>query len=342
VQPRIKQGFEMLINNFSLGILGAILLVMSLFIIAPIVTYLTELLGMGVETLISANLLFLTSIIIEPAKILFLNNAINHGVLTPLGASAVVESGKSILFLLETNPGPGLGVLLAYAFFGTGLSRSTAPAAIIIQFFGGIHEIYFPYVLMRPLLVLAVIGGGMAGVATFSLLDAGLVAPASPGSIFAIAALAAPDDLFKVLLGVAVSAVVTFFIAAAIIKLSPDIDELGQAVEKTSKLKNKESRASMLVKDQKDKINVVRFACAAGMGSSAMGASIMKKVAKDAGKDDLDIANCSLKNLPENVQLVITQATFADTARSFAPNAEIILVDNFLDKKRYEDIIKDL
>ncbi len=132
------------------------------------------------DWLIAHSLLPLASLIIEPAKVLFLNNAINHGVLTPLGINQSAETGKSILFLLEANPGPGVGLLLAYSIFGTGLAKSTAPAAAIIQFFGGIHEIYFPYVLMKPMTLIATIAGGMTGILTLTIFSAGLRALPRP------------------------------------------------------------------------------------------------------------------------------------------------------------------
>ncbi len=176
VEDRIKTGFEMLVNNYSVGIIGAILAVIGVIVVGPIVNAATAVFGAIVNVLVVNNLLFLTSIVIEPAKLIFLNNSINHGVLTPLGSIDVEQTGKSILFLLEANPGPGLGILLAYCFFGKGNAKATAPGAIIIQFFGGIHEIYFPYILMKPKLILAAIAGGMSGVITFSLLGAGLVA----------------------------------------------------------------------------------------------------------------------------------------------------------------------
>ena len=159
----------------------------------------------------------LASVIIEPAKILFLNNAINHGVLTPLGVQQVADKGKSILFLLEANPGPGLGVLLAYTFFGTGLARSTAPGAAVIHFFGGIHEIYFPYVLMNPRLILAAIAGGASGLLIASITGAGLVATPAPGSIFAYLAVTPKDGYFGVLLDIAVACVVSFGVASALL-----------------------------------------------------------------------------------------------------------------------------
>ena len=185
IEGKVKPGFEMLIDNFSAGIVGAALAVVGLKGAGPVVEHLTEWLGNGVDKLVDNNVLPLASIIIEPAKVLFLNNAINHGVLTPLGAAEAADKGKSVLFMLESNPGPGLGILLAYWFFGPKSLRPSAPAAIIIHFFGGIHEIYFPYVLMKPKMILATIAGGAAGIATFQLTNAGLVASPSPGSIFA-------------------------------------------------------------------------------------------------------------------------------------------------------------
>ncbi len=176
----------MLVNNFSAGIIGMILALIAFLAIGPSVKALSTALAAGVDVLVNADLLPLTSLFVEPAKILFLNNAINHGIFSPLGIQQSQEFGQSVFFLIEANPGPGLGVLLAYMLFGKGSAKQTASGAAIIHFFGGIHEIYFPYVLMNPRLLLAVIAGGMSGVFTLTLTHSGLVAPASPGSIFAV------------------------------------------------------------------------------------------------------------------------------------------------------------
>ena len=185
-EGKVRAGFEMLVNMFSAGIVAFVMALVGFWVIAPIVNKVMEVLGNGVETLVDNNLLPLTSVVIEPAKVFFLNNAINHGVLTPLGLTEAAETGKSVLFLLEANPGPGLGLLIAISIFGKGVAKATAPGAAIIQFFGGIHEIYFPYVLMKPILILAMIAGGMTGVAVNVAFDVGLRAPAAPGSIFAV------------------------------------------------------------------------------------------------------------------------------------------------------------
>ncbi|MGH2662357.1 MAG: mannitol-specific PTS transporter subunit IIC [Actinomycetota bacterium] len=220
VEGKIRTGFEMLVRNFSAGILGGILAILGFLAIGPAVESVSNVLGNAVEFLVDNTLLPLASIIVEPAKVLFLNNAINHGVFAPLGVAEAAETGKSILFMIETNPGPGLGLLLAYWFFGPRSVRPTAPGAIIIQFFGGIHEIYFPYVLMRPSLIVAMIAGGMSGVLTFLVTGAGLVATPSPGSIFAYLAVTPPGNHFGVLAGVFVGAVVSFGVAGLMLRLA--------------------------------------------------------------------------------------------------------------------------
>ncbi len=218
VMHRVRAGFEMLVANFSAGILGAILAILAYWAIGPIVAVISAAAGDAVDFLVDNTLLPLASIIVEPAKVLFLNNAINHGVFAPLGVQDVAEEGKSILFMIETNPGPGLGLLLAYWFFGPRALRPTAPGAIIIHFFGGIHEIYFPYVLMRPILILGMIAGGMAGVFTFLVTGVGLTATPSPGSIFAYLTVTPRGSHVGVLLGVAVAAAVSFAVNALLLK----------------------------------------------------------------------------------------------------------------------------
>ena len=217
MRDRVSAGFEMLIDNFSLGIIGAGFVVLGVWGIGPVVRTVSDWFGNGVEYLVDHHLIPLSSIIIEPAKVLFLNNAINHGVLGPLGVTEAADKGESIMFMLESNPGPGLGILLAYFFFGPRSLRPTVPAAIAIQFLGGIHEIYFPYILMKPRLILAAIAGGMSGVLVFEVTGAGLVATPSPGSIFAYLAETPKDGYFGVLAGIVVSAAVSLAVAAVLL-----------------------------------------------------------------------------------------------------------------------------
>ncbi len=243
VEGKIKSGFEMLVNNFSAGILGGLLAILSFLAIGPAVNGFTQLLVAGVDWLIGAGLLPLTSIFIEPAKILFLNNAINHGILSPIGLEQARSTGESILFLLEANPGPGLGVLLAFMLFGKGSAKQSAPGAGIIHFFGGIHEIYFPYVLMRPMLLFAVILGGMGGILTLVLLGGGLAAPASPGSILAIAAVTPGKASVYIanFAAVIVATIISFVVAGFVLKSSKQDDEnIEEATQKNARNEREE------------------------------------------------------------------------------------------------------
>ncbi|GII03887.1 PTS mannitol transporter subunit IICB [Planobispora takensis] len=217
LQDRTKAGFEMLVDNFTAGIVGGGVALLGVWGIGPIIEAVTKAAGEAVGWLVAHSLLPLASVLIEPAKVLFLNNAINHGVLSPLGVAEASEQGKSILFMLETNPGPGLGLLLAFLFFGPRMLRPSTPAAMVIHFFGGIHEIYFPYVLMKPRLILAVIAGGAAGVFTFLLTGAGLVAPPSPGSVFAYLAVTPKGGWFASIAGILVATLVSFAVAALLL-----------------------------------------------------------------------------------------------------------------------------
>nr|WP_073200139.1 PTS mannitol transporter subunit IICB [Gracilibacillus kekensis] len=345
-QHRIRSGFEMLYNNFSAGILGAILSGIALKIIGPIVSGLSDVLAAGVEVMVNAGLLPLANIIIEPAKVLFLNNAINHGILSPLGVEQASETGKSILFLLETNPGPGLGILLAFVVFGKGMARSSASGATVIHFLGGIHEIYFPYILMKPALLLAAIGGGVSGVFTFSIFNAGLSATPSPGSIFALMAMTAKGDHLAVLLGVLVATVVSFLIASVILKASKaESEDISQAASQMEEMKGKKSSVSESLRGSNEiagEVNKVIFACDAGMGSSAMGASLLKDKFKKAGIEGIEVTNKAINNLPSEVDIIITHKDLTDRAKAKVPNAQHISVDNFLNSPKYEELVEQL
>ncbi|MCB2294047.1 PTS mannitol transporter subunit IICBA [Clostridium algoriphilum] len=337
IEGKVPAGFEMLINNFSAGILGAILTLIAFSGVGPVVLGLNGFLKDGVEVIVKAGLLPLVSVFIEPGKILFLNNAIGNGILVPIGVQEVKAAGKSIFFLLESNPGPGLGILLAYWVFAKGAIKESAPGAILIHFIGGIHEIYFPYVLMNPLLILAVICGGASGVFTFQIFGAGLIAAASPGSILAILAMTPKGGYFAVLAGVFVATVVSFLVASVIIKSTnskTDGNELEEAKLKSSGLKGKKE-----IKETTDKkvetFDKVIFACDAGMGSSAMGATTLKTKFKKAGYK-INVVNCAIEDIPADAQIVITHETLTARAKNVAPNAEHISVKDFLNNPAFE------
>ena len=348
-EGKIRPGFEMLVDNFSAGILGMILAIFGFFGIGPIVSSFTRLAGNAVDFLVDNNLLPLTSILIEPAKVLFLNNAINHGVLTPLGTTQALETGKSILFLLEANPGPGLGLLLAYTVFGRGIARASAPGAAIIQFFGGIHEIYFPYVLMKPKLIIATILGGMTGVFINVLFGSGLRAPAAPGSIIAVYAQTASGSFLGVTLSVFGAAAVSFAVASILLKTDRGTDEpdLAAATADMESMKGKKSSvaaalggggAATLTRP----ISTIVFACDAGMGSSAMGASVLRRKIQKAGFGDVKVTNAAISNLTDTYDLVVSHRDLTARARQKTPSAAHVSVEDFMSSPRYDEIVEQL
>ena len=358
-QDHIPAGFEMLVNMFSAGIFGFIALVAGFFGLAPLVNGLMTLLSNGVAALVNAGLLPLVSLLIEPAKVFFLNNAINHGVLTPLGLSQADVDGKSVLFLLEANPGPGLGILLAFTFFGRGAARASAPGAAIIQFFGGIHEIYFPYVLMKPLLIIAAIGGGMAGVFVNVLFGTGLIAPASPGSIFAIFGVAARDSYLGIALAVLAAAAVSFALSALILWLGKKDDgDIAAATARMEEMKGKKSSVSGALtgagagaagagavaaadaSGHTGPISRIVFACDAGMGSSAMGATVLRKKVRAAGFDDIEVTNKAISSLSDEWDVVVTQKELTDRARQRTGSAVHVSVDQFMNSPRYDEVVE--
>jgi PTS system mannitol-specific IIC component len=352
-EGKIKPGFEMLVNNFSAGILAAALAVAGYFVFGGPIEAISNALGDGVDWLIDNSLLPLASLIIEPAKVLFLNNAINHGVLTPLGIQEAAEEGKSILFLLEANPGPGAGLLIAYSIFGTGVARNTAPAALIIQFFGGIHEIYFPYVLLKPLTILATLAGGMVGILTLVIFGAGIRAPAAPGSIIAVYAQTPGNSFVGVTLSVLLAAATSFLVGSVILRASRRRDEEGDLAAATAQMegmKGKESSiSSMLSRVEEDEakartepVRKIVFACDAGMGSSAMGASVLRNKLKKAGFEDVSVVNVAIANLDDSYDLVVTHKDLTLRAMDRTPSAQHVSVDNFMASPKYDAIVEEV
>ena len=344
-QEKIRPGFEMLVNNFSAGLIGFALIIFAYLAVGPIVSTLTDAIGNGVQAIVDAKLLPLANILVEPAKILFLNNAINHGIFTPLGGAQVAETGKSILFLIEANPGPGLGILVAYMVFGKGSAKSSAWGASIIHFLGGIHEIYFPYVMMKPLLFLAVIAGGVSGTFVNQLLGSGLTGAASPGSIFAILGMAAKGSHLSVILGVLAGAVVSFLVASVILKADKSEGESleeAQAATQAAKAQAKGQAVPVSSEINTDNIKQIIFACDAGMGSSAMGASLLRDKVKKAGLN-IPVTNKAISNLTDEPNtLIVTQEELAARAAQRTPRAVHVSVDNFLTSPKYDEIVAQL
>ncbi|MER0126300.1 PTS mannitol transporter subunit IICBA [Franconibacter daqui] len=351
VDGKIKSGFEMLVNNFSAGIIGMILAILAFLGIGPAVEVLSKALAAGVNFMVVHDMLPLASIFVEPAKILFLNNAINHGIFSPLGIQQSHELGKSIFFLIEANPGPGMGVLLAYIFFGRGSAKQSAGGAAIIHFLGGIHEIYFPYVLMNPRLLIAVILGGMTGVFTLSVLNGGLVSPASPGSILAVLAMTPKGAYFANLAAIFAAMAVSFVISSILLKTSKvkEEDDLEAATRRMHDMKAQSKGATaatpLAAGDVTNDLSHVRkiiVACDAGMGSSAMGAGVLRKKVQDAGLSNISVTNSAINSLPSDVDVVITHRDLTERAMRQAPQAQHISLTNFLDGGLYTNLTERL
>ena len=334
MENRMPAGFEMLINNFSVGIFGMIMAILGYYAIGPVMSAILSVLSAGVAFLVNHSLLPLVSVFLEPAKVLFLNNAINHGVFTPIGAEQVAEAGKSIMYMLETNPGPGLGVLLAYMFFSKDrTTRGSAPGAIIIHFFGGIHEIYFPYILMNPVVIIAPIVGNACAILFFSIMNAGLNGPAAPGSIIAFTMMSPRSSIIVSWIGVAIAAAVSFVIAAPIVKMAgaKNLEEAqGQMQQMKAEAKGTAAPAAAGAPlADGSAVKKVIFACDAGMGSSAMGATKFRNRIKDE-RPDLIVTNTSVDNIPADADVVVCQQVLADRARACAPQAHLVAIGNFL------------
>ena len=357
ISPKIPTGFEMLINNFSAGIFGMILAIIALYLIGPAVENVSNVLSSGVQKLVDLRLLPLVSIIVEPAKVFFLNNAINHGVFSPIGIQQVTEAGKSIFFTIETNPGPGLGVLLAYSIFGKGGSKATAPGAAIIHFFGGIHEIYFPYILMNPILIVALIIGGMSGILTTLILNGGLTAVPSPGSIIAMLAVTPKGGFIATIGSVLISVVVTFLFASIFVRKSKVEGNLEEAIQKSKSNKNLNSNNAEIKEEtqsqtneisfeealkNKIKINKIVVACDAGMGSSAMGATMLKKLAHEKGIENITIVNSAISNLDDSADIIITQKSLTALAKEKMPHKVHLSINNFMDKNFYNEVLEKI
>jgi PTS system mannitol-specific IIC component len=343
LEPRIRSGFEMVVNNFTLGFLGLGLILSSYKVIGPVISAINDQLLRAINSLVDTGALPLLSVINEPAKVLFLNNVIDQGIYYPLGLQVAAEEGKSIFFMVASNPGPGLGLLLAFWLFGENrVIRDSAPGAIIIHFLGGIHEIYFPYVLMKPLTILAMIAGGASGIAMFMLFDVGLTAGPSPGSIFAYLALTPPGDHFGVIAGVLVAALVSFLTTSVILKLGrgaseDDTTDLDQYADRSRAMKAEGSAVladvmgdSGRADDRGEHIRKVVFACDAGMGSSAMGASAFGKRLREAGRDDVTVIHKAIEAVPADTDVMVVHQDLAHRAASARPGVEIVTIRNFL------------
>ena len=343
MEGKIKPGFEMLVNNFSIGIIGLILMIIGFYVVGPFMAAVLVILSGGVQVLVNNNLLPLISIFVEPAKVLFLNNAINHGIFTPLGIENVKETGKSIFYMIETNPGAGTGVLLAYWMFARDkVTKDSAPGALIVHLLGGIHEIYFPYILMNPLLLLATIGGSVAAMFYNMIFNLGLTSPPSPGSIIAYVGMAPKGSTISVLISVVIAAVVSFLIAAPIVRMSGNKANLEDAQSQMKDMKAQSKGQAAGAPVDLRTIDRIIFACDAGMGSSAMGAAVVQRKLAAAGFENIKVSHASVSEVPKDAKLVICHQDLAGRAMASAPGARVITITNFMNAPEYDALVNEI
>lgn len=336
IEGRVPSGFEMLIDNFSLGILGGALAIVGVLGVGPVLAAVIAVLAGGVNALVAAGLLPLASIFVEPAKVLFLNNAINHGIFTPLAAIDVQNTGRSILYMVESNPGAGLGLLTAFLLFGPRSLRPTVPGAMVIHFLGGIHEIYFPYILMRPVMLLATIAGSMSGLFVATVMNAGLSASPSPGSIFAYVIVTPPGGHLAVFASVLTSTVVSFVVASALLRFGRGSDDSAEVAAAEAAASDEAREAgvaggTILGSD----VRRLVIACDAGMGSSVMVASTMKKRLAPYG---VQVTHTPVDQIPADAQLVLTQEGLVSRAGRTAPQALVVPFTNYMGDAAFDRV----
>jgi PTS system mannitol-specific IIC component len=347
IENKVPAGFEMIVNNFSIGILGFILMMLSYSFIGPVIQEANNFVSSAIKALVSTGLLPLLSIINEPAKVLFLNNVIDQGIYYPLGMQETLKAGKSIYFTVASNPGPGLGLLLAYSFFGKKTAKRTAPGAIIIHFFGGIHELYFPFVLMKPLTILGMIAGGMSGITVFRLFHAGLVAGPSPGSIFAYLALTPKGNFLGIIAGVLVATIVSFLVTSIILKMDKKGEEEEDFTTSLEKSKSMKSEGKQLLNATIQPVNPaqvskISFACDAGAGSSALGATTFRKRLQKKNIEGIEVKHYRIEDVPQDSDIIVVHKDLLQRARLTHNDKNIITIENYIDDPNLVQLINEL
>lgn len=331
VEGKVKPGLEMLVDNFSLGIIGFIICIIGYVGVAPIMTSIQDVLTAGVQFLTDHNMLPLTELFVQPAEILFLNNAINHGIMIPLGLQEAAETGKSVLFLVEASGAAWVGLAAAFAVFGNKMAKKSAPGAVVIMFFGGIAEVCFPYCLTMPLTIVGPILGNMFSLFVLTTFGGGVVGPVSPGSIISYLMMTPKDCMLVNIIAYAGSLVISFAGAALMLKI------FGQPEEDAASEDNVTVGAGAL-----KALNKIIFACDAGMGSSAMGVSILKKKLNEVGLNP-DIKHVAVADIPNDADIVVTNVSLAERAKMTTEGKmPILTLSNFMDQAEYDRIVTQI
>lgn len=341
VKGKVKPGLEMMVDNFSLGLIGVVLCMLGYAAVAPVMTSIQNVLGAGVSVLIDKGLLPLVSIFVQPAQILFLNNAINHGIMIPLALQQAAETGKSVLFLVEACGANWVGLALAFSVFGTGMAKKSAPGAALIMFLGGIAEVCFPYCLMMPLTILGPIAGNCFALFVLTTFGGGTVGAVSPGSVIAMFMMTPKDSIVVNAIAYFGSLIITFVVSGLILKLfgKPEMETetVPQTVGGAAPASVPTAPAGSIVT-----LNKVIFACDAGMGSSAMGVSILRTRLQKAGMYPT-IDHVAVSQIPKDADVVVTNVNLAERAKmATGGKIPIITLSNFMDQKEYDRIVSEL
>ncbi|MDW2800210.1 protein-N(pi)-phosphohistidine--sugar phosphotransferase [Clostridium boliviensis] len=322
----IPSGFEMLFSNLYLASLGLLAGGAAYVLLIPEAEWMLGFLGNGLSLMIDRGIIPFISFVVEPLKIIFFNNWINHGIFLPLGLEQLKTQGSSILFLLETNPGPGFGILLAYTLANRNI-RKPMVSSLIIQFLGGIHEVYFPYILSDIRLLAGAIAGSIAGNYCFMVTGSGLLGPASPGSIITILIMADKKHWLGIVMGISISAAVSCFLSCLILsgrRREPAID------------KDKEQKVEEMPVKRMEHAKIY-FVCDVGLGSSAMASAIFKKKLRLEGLTGIEVFHVSVDRIPADADAIVCQKNFARSLPEI--NIPCFTVDNLTDMSGYKELL---
>lgn len=342
---KVKTGMEMLVRNVTAAFAGSIMTLIAFYLIAPVISAGENILLSGIDYLIEHKLIWLVSFVIEPAKVFFLNNSINHGILIPIGMQQAEQMGESILFLLETNPGPGLGILAAL-YLEKKEKRKQYAASMFVEFVGGIHEIYFPEVIANMWLLLALICGGAAGNLCFLILHGATTGVVSPGSIFSVLLVCTQNRILGVLVGIIVSAAVSAAVAILILKWQKKrfkisekntMEEIG-SVEKTAPV----VQSVLEGKVEKKMIQKIGFICNAGVGSSAMGAALFRKKLREMNLTEIEVEAYAADQIPEDLDAVVCQKDLMEMLLPELRAVKVYIVESLLNQSEYMAIIEEI
>ena len=350
VEGKIKPGFEMLINNFSLGILGFALAILGYLIIGPVVNAIIAFLTAGINFLIAKKLIPLLAVFMCPAQVLFLNNAVNHGIISPIAFAQAQEAGKSLMFLLDSNCGPLLGTLCSIAVFGKGKAKETAPMAMFIAGIAGIGEVYFPFILANPIMIFATMGGLATSLLLLVVLGGGLVGMPSPGSLINIALMTPKDAAVANVLAIGAGFAVALLIGSFILKTIGSPEEEADLAVAGIDMGTKTAKPEAALKKHKPSsggaIRYIIVACDSGMGSSAMGASVLKNRLQKEGYKDIKVKNSSASRIDPDADMIITLEGLIERAKLSVDNTgrEFLAINNFLKEADYDralEVIED-